>query len=88
VSEHVLATVGGALAAVLLVLLCVRTVVRERRVGVGAPAEDLPDGVEVPASEVPRRGRPVVALDIAGVVVTVALVAALGGRMAVALLHH
>lgn len=77
-SENTLATLGGVLAVVLLVLLCVRTVLRERRVGTG----------NAKAAASAPRGTPVVALDVAGLVVAAALVAALGGRMAVALLHH
>ncbi|HWC81373.1 MAG TPA: hypothetical protein VG756_15590 [Pseudonocardiaceae bacterium] len=71
-SENLLALGGGVLAAVLLLVLGVRTVLMERRAGDG------------PRAAVPRPGL-VVALDWTGVVLVLALLVALAGRMAVAL---
>jgi hypothetical protein len=75
-SEHALALSGGCLAAVLLVVLCLRTVLAERRAGTG-------DGGERSV----RRPAVVAVLDGVGVLLLVVLVAALVGRIAVALGH-
>ena len=70
-SENLLAVLGGCLAAVLLMLLVVRTILAEVHAGAGGPAV--------------RRTVAVRVLDVVGVVVSLMLLAVLIGRMAVAL---
>ena len=70
-SENFLAALGGGLAAVLLILLVVRTVLAEVHAGAGGPAV--------------RRTVAVRVLDAAGVLLMLVLLAVLAGRMVVAL---
>ena len=70
-SGNFLAVLGGCLAAVLLLVLVARTILAELHAGTGGAAV--------------RRPRAVRVLDVVGVVLLVAMLAALFGRMAVAL---